>query len=334
MRRTSSECHGAQEFLCTAARRTLESLFEELVTEGVIQRPQRVGLADFIGEYSYLGTTLRAANIEPMPSLSDVRRLITEFAILPLGEHLRLPDSECMASFASVSSKKARKSRRRFLFCPKNRTCGTHRKYAPNPQGTRTDLLFTDAFVYRFPGSARASATHQVSDADWPARNRQNATRARAVQRGRRKPVRPHRHQPGWKVPRQGGPEDARAHGFQGDSALIDSHRSFSVHSSKFLRIFVLLLRSLPLCGNMFFQRLLGHCNYLLIICATDTCLLQVARALQPSVLYIDDCERMFKKKIPKTDLVRKVTFRFGLCQNALAVAVASCPATLICCSQ
>lgn len=34
---------------------------------------------------SYLGTTLRQANIEPMPSLSDVRRVITEFAILPLG---------------------------------------------------------------------------------------------------------------------------------------------------------------------------------------------------------------------------------------------------------
>ena len=35
--------------------------------------------------FSYLGTTLRQANIEPMPSISDVRRVITEFAILPLG---------------------------------------------------------------------------------------------------------------------------------------------------------------------------------------------------------------------------------------------------------
>ncbi len=32
--------------------------------------------------------------------------------------------------------------------------------------------------------------------------------------------------------------------------------------------------------------------------------LFQVARALQPSVFYIGDCERMFKKKLPKTDLV------------------------------
>ena len=30
----------------------------------------------------------------------------------------------------------------------------------------------------------------------------------------------------------------------------------------------------------------------------------QVGRALQPSVFYVGDCEKMFKKKIPKTDPV------------------------------
>ncbi|RXN24887.1 IQ and AAA domain-containing 1-like protein [Labeo rohita] len=37
------------------------------------------------GEYSYLGTTLRQADIEPMPSLSDVRQLIALYGVLPLG---------------------------------------------------------------------------------------------------------------------------------------------------------------------------------------------------------------------------------------------------------
>lgn len=41
---------------------------------------------DSLGEYSYLGTTLRQADIEPMPSLSDVRQLIALYGILPLGE--------------------------------------------------------------------------------------------------------------------------------------------------------------------------------------------------------------------------------------------------------
>lgn len=38
------------------------------------------------GEYSYLGTSLRQADIEPMPSLSDVRQLIALYGVLPLGE--------------------------------------------------------------------------------------------------------------------------------------------------------------------------------------------------------------------------------------------------------
>lgn len=54
--------------------------------EGIIVRCPQIRLSEFEGEYSYLGTTLRQANIEPMPSLSDVRRLVTEFGILPLGK--------------------------------------------------------------------------------------------------------------------------------------------------------------------------------------------------------------------------------------------------------
>ena len=68
-----------------AVDRTMESLYEELVSEGIIIRHPRLFLSDYIGEYSYLGTTLRQANIEPMPSLSDIRRLVAEYAILPLG---------------------------------------------------------------------------------------------------------------------------------------------------------------------------------------------------------------------------------------------------------
>ena len=68
--------------------RTIESLYEELVTEGIIVRHPKVMLSEFEGEYSYLGTTLRQANIEPQPSISDVRRLVAEFGILPLGKHV------------------------------------------------------------------------------------------------------------------------------------------------------------------------------------------------------------------------------------------------------
>ena len=65
-------------------------MYEELVKEGILVQYPKTPLKDYLGEYSYLGTTLRQANIEPMPSLSDVRRVITEYCILPLGRVFHL----------------------------------------------------------------------------------------------------------------------------------------------------------------------------------------------------------------------------------------------------
>lgn len=53
--------------------------------EGLLIQALKVNLSDYIGEYSYLGTTLRQVSIEPMPSLLDVRQLIALYGILPLG---------------------------------------------------------------------------------------------------------------------------------------------------------------------------------------------------------------------------------------------------------
>ncbi|TPP62124.1 IQ and AAA domain-containing protein 1 [Fasciola gigantica] len=68
--------------------RTLISLYEELALAGIIKKPEKVQINEYYGEYSFLGTTLRQANIEPQPSLSDIRRLVTEYAILPLGSQV------------------------------------------------------------------------------------------------------------------------------------------------------------------------------------------------------------------------------------------------------
>uniref|UniRef100_A0A8C6RQH5 IQ motif containing with AAA domain 1 n=1 Tax=Nannospalax galili TaxID=1026970 RepID=A0A8C6RQH5_NANGA len=65
--------------------RTIESLYRELVKEGLLIPALKVNLSDYVGEYSHLGTSLRQVAIEPMPSLLDVRQLITLYGILPLG---------------------------------------------------------------------------------------------------------------------------------------------------------------------------------------------------------------------------------------------------------
>ncbi|XP_058246576.1 dynein regulatory complex protein 11 isoform X2 [Hemibagrus wyckioides] len=70
------------------ADRSVESLYEELVVEGLLKPVDNVKLHDFIGDYSYLGTTLRQTDIEPMPSLSDVRQVLSLCAVLPLGSQV------------------------------------------------------------------------------------------------------------------------------------------------------------------------------------------------------------------------------------------------------
>ncbi|XP_019378896.1 PREDICTED: IQ and AAA domain-containing protein 1 [Gavialis gangeticus] len=68
--------------------RTIDSLYKELVEGGLLIKPKTVKLSDYVGEYSYLGTTLRQVDIEPMPSLTDVRQLIALYGILPLGSQV------------------------------------------------------------------------------------------------------------------------------------------------------------------------------------------------------------------------------------------------------
>ncbi|KAK2108212.1 hypothetical protein P7K49_013377 [Saguinus oedipus] len=138
-----SVCVPLEQTPCSLPR-TIESLYKELVEEGLLIRALKVNLSDYIahcsqhpdksclviwskkrihqtrtqaplltlgfpgssdqhcfpfifplflfspGDYSYLGTTLRQVSIEPMPSLLDVRQLITLYGIWPLGK-----DSAC-----------------------------------------------------------------------------------------------------------------------------------------------------------------------------------------------------------------------------------------------
>ncbi|XP_053177680.1 dynein regulatory complex protein 11 [Scomber japonicus] len=70
------------------ADRTLESLCQELVEQGLLKQANNVRLQDYLGDFSYLGTTLRQNDIEPMPSLSDVRQVLSLYAILPLGSQV------------------------------------------------------------------------------------------------------------------------------------------------------------------------------------------------------------------------------------------------------
>lgn len=65
--------------------RTTESLYEELVLNGIIRDYPKVHLNEFLGEISYTGMALKAkGGKDPNPGGGDVRRVITEYCILPM----------------------------------------------------------------------------------------------------------------------------------------------------------------------------------------------------------------------------------------------------------
>ncbi|XP_032876303.1 dynein regulatory complex protein 11-like [Amblyraja radiata] len=76
------------------ANRTLSSLCDELMEQGLLKAAPHVRLASFLGDFSYLGSTLREADLDPQPSLYDIRQIIAMYAVLPLGSqalHQRSP---------------------------------------------------------------------------------------------------------------------------------------------------------------------------------------------------------------------------------------------------
>ncbi|XP_006618831.1 dynein regulatory complex protein 11 isoform X2 [Apis dorsata] len=67
--------------------RTTESLFEELLTQGIIKLHKEIPLNDFKGEKSFLNYNLKEKKIESLPTFGDIKQLIAEYCILPLGDN-------------------------------------------------------------------------------------------------------------------------------------------------------------------------------------------------------------------------------------------------------
>ncbi|GBM83918.1 Dynein regulatory complex protein 11 [Araneus ventricosus] len=68
--------------------RSFESLVEELIKEKIIVDYPKFSLSDFIGDYNYVGS-VQDLESDPekdaMPCLGDIRRIINEYCILPMG---------------------------------------------------------------------------------------------------------------------------------------------------------------------------------------------------------------------------------------------------------
>ncbi|KAJ3076108.1 Dynein regulatory complex protein 11 [Podochytrium sp. JEL0797] len=66
------------------ANRTMESLVEELIQTGILQRPTEVKIGSIKGEYDLLAPTVSKVPTI-LPTIAELKRLITEYCILPIG---------------------------------------------------------------------------------------------------------------------------------------------------------------------------------------------------------------------------------------------------------
>lgn len=91
--------------------RTTESLFEELVTNGIIRKIPETRLSSFLGDRAYAKRT----GINPTPG--DIRQVLTEYAILPLGSETIRCNAPCIRSILIVGPKGSGKKSLVYSIC-------------------------------------------------------------------------------------------------------------------------------------------------------------------------------------------------------------------------
>jgi len=92
------------------ADRSMESLFAELVSNGILQKvPPGAHLHDYLGACGYVASTLERGGAVPDPSMAQVRHALAEYAVLPLGSqllHEKLPHVKTLLLYGPPSSGK------------------------------------------------------------------------------------------------------------------------------------------------------------------------------------------------------------------------------------
>ena len=104
--------------------RTPESLFEELVVNGIIKTFPQVPLKSFVGDMNFIGSVMKkrggignnngdqskAKAVDPLPGGADIRRLITEYCILPMSSQFLRENAPHVKSLLLVGPEGAGKS--------------------------------------------------------------------------------------------------------------------------------------------------------------------------------------------------------------------------------
>ncbi|NXX33363.1 DRC11 protein, partial [Nicator chloris] len=101
---------GKAKKVMSPACRSVESLYQELAEDRVLIKVKNVNLSDYMGYHDCLRSILCETGAQPMPSIPEVRQLVTLYGILPLGsqtvhENAPLVKSLLLAGPAGVGKK-------------------------------------------------------------------------------------------------------------------------------------------------------------------------------------------------------------------------------------
>ncbi|NXO07276.1 DRC11 protein, partial [Oriolus oriolus] len=101
---------GHENLMMSLACRTIDSLYQELAEAGLLIKVKNVNLSDYVGYYDCLRNIPPPPGLQPMPSIPEVKQLVTLYGILPLGsqtvhENAPLVKSLLLAGPAGVGKK-------------------------------------------------------------------------------------------------------------------------------------------------------------------------------------------------------------------------------------
>lgn len=69
------------------AERSLEALYAELVSNGIIKPCPAKTLQEYLGTVNFLGSVLQAQGLIPDASCAETRQVMTQYCIYPLASH-------------------------------------------------------------------------------------------------------------------------------------------------------------------------------------------------------------------------------------------------------
>lgn len=157
--------------------RTTESLFEELVVNGILVKYPEFSMKSYLGDRSY------SARAPTNPAPGDIRQVIKEYCILPLGSQIIRNFAPCIKSIL-IAGRRSKAYAELTVLIRLILIASLHRRVAIRSKGNRQAIArpgrrYRDRIHYVRPVAGQPR--RQISGKDWPHHAHASRTESFAV---------------------------------------------------------------------------------------------------------------------------------------------------------